>query len=540
MNVTKGRIMGNYRMLSELGKGLLGDAYLCEETIMGFKAVLRETGIRIDPDDPDLPDLVERLKSLSAVKHPHICGSKTAIVQEGRLILIGDYNPDRTLQSVLDEEGALAEERAIKISRQITDALMYAHREGIFHGRLSTGKIHLGNADSVTIRDFGIAGILGLRMYPAELNGYDLSGQVQKKRMTGMELDIYENGLLLYQMLTGKTPFLPDNEFYLRLLNDRLPPEFTIPAEDALSAKAVELISIMSTVTQPPCKLMTAKEIMLRRQERDESEESAQPAGRKVDLSPIELIRVEGGIFEMGDHYDDGGKDERPKHLVKLYPFYIAKHQLTQRQWVEVMGYNPSYRKGDDLPVESVSWLEAVAYCDKRSIMEGLVPCFSLDGNPKPRDWSRGTVYCRFTANGYRLPTEAEWEYAARGGKMTSGYRYAGSSNVMEVAWCRDNANRKPQPVGQKKPNELGLYDMSGNVWEWCWDWYDAKFYSPPLVLNPTGPDQGVNKVLRGGSFAYQPSFMRVSCRHSFGATIRYDGNGVRLVRSYLQAQPSK
>jgi len=540
MSGSGSKILGNYRILSELGIGLLGTAYLAEETLMGYKAVLRETGIVIQAEEMEAQNVIEAFKSLSTLKHPYICGLRTVFIYAKRLYLVTEYVPDKPLATVLEEEGAMPEERALRISRQITDALMYAHREGIFHGRLKASKVTIGTNDTLTIRDFGIAGILGFDLYGSQtgegVTKPETNRESSKKRMSGSELDIYASGLLLYQMLTAKKAFAYEPELYHLLLQDVPPPAFEIPVEDQLSPKAIELISIMSTVTQPLCKLMTAKEIMLRRQEQVADHDAYQSTNKHIELSPVELVRVEGGMYEMGDHFSDGEMDERPKHMVKLYPFYIAKYPLSQHEWLEVMGNNPSFHKGENLPVESISWLEAVAYCNKRSNMEGLVPCFSLDGNPQPRDWSKGTVYCRFNANGYRLPTEAEWEYAARGGKKTAGYRYVGSSNVMEVAWCKDNSNRKPQAVGQKKANELGIHDMSGNVWEWCWDWYDPKFYTPKPVLNPTGPDQGLTKVLRGGSFAYQPSFMRVCCRHHFGYAIRYDGNGMRLVRSYLQS----
>ncbi|MBM4404108.1 MAG: SUMF1/EgtB/PvdO family nonheme iron enzyme [Candidatus Cloacimonetes bacterium] len=536
--------IGNYRIISELGNGMLGKAYLAEEILMGFKVVLRETSVAIQPENEEHQIVIDRLKSLASIKHALISSLRRAFVHANRLYLVTDYTAGKTLSLVLTEDGAFAEERALRISRQITDTLMYVHREGFFHGRLKASKICLSDTDVVSVRDFGIIEILGRYIYPqAEQESRDQTHTHIKvggiKRMSGAELDIYACGLLLYQMLTAQLAFCRELELYQLFIEDQSPPEFKIPSEAPLSPKAQELISIMSTVTKPQCKLMTAKEIMLRHSEQESSNAGISAHNHKPDLIPIELIRVEGGVFEMGDHFNEGENDERPRHLVKLYPFYIAKYQLTQKAWLEVMGNNPSYHRGDDLPVESVSWLDAVAYCNQRSVMEGLVPCFSLDGNPEPKDWSRGTVYCRFAANGYRLPTEAEWEYAARGGKGSSGYRYAGSNNEMEVAWCKDNSGMKLQPIGGKKPNELGIHDMSGNVWEWCWDWFDAKFYTPKPILNPTGPDQGGNKVLRGGSFSYHAGFMRVSCRHHFGANLRYDGNGIRLVRSYLQSQKS-
>jgi formylglycine-generating enzyme required for sulfatase activity len=153
------------------------------------------------------------------------------------------------------------------------------------------------------------------------------------------------------------------------------------------------------------------------------------------------------------------------------------------------MGDNPSHFTGDNLPVEQVNWFKAVEFCNKLSQNEGLAPAYTVNGEDV--SWNR-------SANGYRLPTEAEWEYAARGGNGSPGnFTYAGSNNVDEVAWYNGNSGDKTHPVGTKKANGLGLYDMSGNVWEWCWDWYGD--YSGSAQTDPVGVSSGSYRVLRGG-----------------------------------------
>ena len=235
-----------------------------------------------------------------------------------------------------------------------------------------------------------------------------------------------------------------------------------------------------------------------------------------------DFILVEGGSFMMGSN--DGDSDEKPIHEVTVSSFWISKYQVTQREWQEVMGSNPSDFKGDNLPVEKVSWYDAIEYCNKRSIKEGLTPCYSGSGD---------NIICNWNANGYRLPTEAEWEYAARGGNKSRGYEYSGSNTLGDVAWYVGNSGSKTHPVGQKSPNELGIYDMSGNVWEWCWDWYDSSYYSKSPKRDPRGAASGGNKVLRGGSWRnFYDYFCRVAGRDYFTPTVRRNIVGFRVSRA--------
>jgi formylglycine-generating enzyme required for sulfatase activity len=199
------------------------------------------------------------------------------------------------------------------------------------------------------------------------------------------------------------------------------------------------------------------------------------------------------------------------------------------------MGNNPSENEGDNLPVENITWYDAVEFCNKKSELDGLEPCYS--GNNE-------FIECDFSKNGYRLPTEAEWEFAARGGISGSieNYKYSGSDNISEVAWFEDNSasknalksywrTRKTHPVGVKKANKLGIYDMSGNVKEWCNDWYDKSYYNQSSGLNPKGPKKGNNRVTRGGSCE---SFYRdclITKRSNKRPLLSYNDLGFRLLR---------
>jgi formylglycine-generating enzyme required for sulfatase activity len=201
----------------------------------------------------------------------------------------------------------------------------------------------------------------------------------------------------------------------------------------------------------------------------------------------LAMVSVQGGTFTMGctgEQVRDCDSDEKPAHSVTVGNFNIGKFEVTQRLWKQIMGNNPSKFKGDDLPVENVSWNDIQEFIKKLNEQTGKK---------------------------YRLPTEAEWEYAARGGNKSKGYKYSGSNNIDEVAWYDGNSGDKTNEVGTKSPNELGIYDMSGNVWEWVSDRYGK--YTSEAKTNPTGPSSGSYRVIRGGGWGNGARVCRVSNR---------------------------
>ena len=226
------------------------------------------------------------------------------------------------------------------------------------------------------------------------------------------------------------------------------------------------------------------------------------------------MIKVEGGTFQMGaqsidpsgTNYDsDALSGEEPVHSVTLSDYYIGETEVTQELWEAVMGSNPSYFKGSQKPVENVSWNDCKEFIAKLN---------------------------RITGKNFRLPTEAEWEYAARGGNESQGYKYSGSNTIGNVAWYTDNSSYKTHDVKTKTPNELGIYDMSGNVYEWCEDWYNSNYYSNSPQTNPTGPSSGSSRVLRGGRWGGDAEYCRVSFRSYNNPGRRYNDSGFRLAFS--------
>jgi formylglycine-generating enzyme required for sulfatase activity len=240
---------------------------------------------------------------------------------------------------------------------------------------------------------------------------------------------------------------------------------------------------------------------------------------------------VTGGIFRMGS--DSITADDKPIHTVTVSGFYMGKHEVTQKEWAAVMTTtitdqadgNTLYGEGDDYPMYYVTWYEAAAYCNALSAKEGLTPAYNINGTKVTRN---------VDATGYRLPTEAEWEYAARGGNTGESYIYAGSDTVDEAAWYSANSNidgtgKKAQPVEGKDPNGLGLYDMSGNVWEWCGDWWKA--YGSGEQTDPAGGSSGAYRVIRGGSWSNGAFSLQSAYRYRSDPSYWSNSLGFRLVR---------
>ena len=272
------------------------------------------------------------------------------------------------------------------------------------------------------------------------------------------------------------------------------------PAETDIRIVGVKLLSFVGEGDMVRIKVALRVQITLREETPSERKEALTDP-----IKAIEFVLIKGGCFQMGDTFGDGQADEKPVHTVCVDDYYIGKYEVTQGQWQSVMGNNPSYFKncGEKCPVEQVSWNDIQEFIKKLNAKTGKK---------------------------YRLPTEAEWEYAARSGGKKE--KYAGTSSDVELgkyAWYSANSGGSTHPSGQKQPNSLGLYDMTGNVWEWCQDWYGEKYYSQSPRKNPSGPLSGTRRVLRGGAWIFEPAGIRAATRYGLTPASRSDLYGFRL-----------
>ncbi|MEN6445189.1 MAG: bifunctional serine/threonine-protein kinase/formylglycine-generating enzyme family protein [Candidatus Cloacimonas sp.] len=245
---------------------------------------------------------------------------------------------------------------------------------------------------------------------------------------------------------------------------------------------------------------------------------SEQPTQANI---PIPMVFVPADTLVMGNIAPDADDDEFPLLTIGISAFYISPKEISQAEWMMVFPSNPAHSKDPSLPVENVNFYDIIDFCNQKSVLDGFEPCY---------DYYDTEVVCNFSANGYRLPTEAEWEFAAKSGKRNDFFVYSGSNNPDEVGWYNVNSDVQSHPGGQKKPNQLGIYDLSGNLFEWVWNWYAP--YSARNWNLITGPDKGTDKVIRGGSWYHNVSEMRVTNRNYAKPYTKNAYLGFRVVRT--------
>ena len=530
-------------------------------------------------------------KRLRALQHPNIVKVRDLFDENGTTYYVMDFISGQSLRSKLKQQRRPFAEAEVmqKILPQLLDALETVHAEGIWHLDLNPANMMVDDQGKVVLIDFGASKqfhsvegqSLSTSSVVAYTQGYapaeQLNGKLEK---FGPWTDLYALGGTLYNLLTNQNP--PD---YSEIIDNANLFEEQMPS---VSAPTIQLIKwlmsqginhrpksvaevrgflkssassqpddsdktilkkadtdAMGVKPQKKLSLIGAFKSVGRRKKlwmgvacgvvallvgwgvyaysrQNKNVDTPEPTPNEIkldaNLTPQQktaiddlfssMIKVEGGTFTMGATSEQGSDaydDEKPTHNVTLSSFYLCKYEVTQALWQAVMGNNPSSFKGDNLPVEQVSWNDCQTFISRLN---------------------------NLTGKNFRLPTEAEWEYAARGGNRSRGYKYSGSNTLSDVAWYNGKSESGTHPVGSKSPNELGLYDMSGNVREWCSDRYGT--YSSTSQTNPTGPSSGSGRVDRGGSWDDGAWDCRLSDRNYSSPDYRYNYLGLRLALSQL------
>jgi len=524
-----------YEVKAKVGQGGFGAVYRVYDRSLSVDKAIKIIPDGIAGDREAMSALKQEARILISLTHDSIVRVYD-VHDSGSIKYIDmEYVDGRPLNELkIDGKGGVLPEREVRLlAVKIAEALAYAHGKGVIHKDIKPQNVMVTDGRDVKILDFGISE--SVRTSMSRLANSSSSGTLVymapeqvKGKDVGPEADIYSFGAMLYELLSGHPPFWkgaieyqilnehPDtiagvsgemNFLVLKCLEKDYRDRFRSfdEVESGLNGKKMHHPSPIDDI---------AASTAMEKEEFNRFQEA---------IDKPEMVPVEGGTFRMGS--TGGYDDEEPVQSVTVSSFYLSKYEVTQGLWKEVMGDNPSdtgYGIGNSSPVNNVSWYDAVRFCNKLSERDGLDPAYRISGTDVRCDWSK---------NGYRLPTEAEWEYAARGGNKSRGYTYAGSNSIGDVAWYHTNSGGNTHPVGRKRANELGLYDMSGNVWEWCWDWYGE--YGIDSQRDPRGASSGQRRVNRGGSWR-SASSCRTAYRNYDDPSLRYC-LGFRLARSAVQ-----
>ena len=510
-------------------------------------------------------------ENLAKLHHPNIIRVYDVFDENGTTYYSMEYVEGLTLDAYIQQHHPLPEADAVAILGRVCSALSFMHRQRMLHLDLKPKLIMCSTKGEVCLIDFGLSKQFGVNGEPessttigAGTPGYAPIEQVKqiKDGTFPATLDIYALGATMYKTLTGQRP--PEAT---DVLNEGFPLEPLVQHH-----RSPSLIKVIARCMSPMRKdryqtvadLLRAYPPLAAENEKTEIKEDTEAtilnnnSGRQINLShcsnkqcgkvipsdaevcpycgtavaepgksaaankmdisvngvTFTMVRVEGGTFMMGATAEQTGaySDEKPAHRVTLSDYYIGETEVTQALWEAVMGetptsdddqWGPEIGLGDNYPAYYISDNDVLSFISKLNSLTGRT---------------------------FRMPTEAEWEYAARGGNKSKGYLYSGGNTLDNVGWYYENSSSKTHPVAQKSANELGLYDMSGNVWEWCSDWYGT--YSSSSQTNPTGPSTGSCRVLRGGSWGPSARYCRVASRGYNSPSIRYYNFGVRLALS--------
>jgi formylglycine-generating enzyme required for sulfatase activity len=547
---------GTYQITKQLSSGGFGNTYVVQnvsfdETYAMKEFFMKGVNLRVDGEvtvsvsdnkatfESQKNKLKKEAQRLRKLHNRHIVQVHDLFEENGTVYYVMDYIDGESLEERLKRtKQPLAEAEALDFMRQVLEALQVVHHQQpqLLHLDIKPANIMVDRQGCAYLIDFGASkqlssdesNTLSTSTGMSYTVGFAPSEQIEQnyERM-GPWTDYYALGATLYRLLTMQQPPSPSE------ISEDADEAFRFPA--TVSDSTQQLIRWMMApnrkkrpqTVEEMLNIFNSKTDSVNDHDVDESTLFEPRIGMNVNSAISKLIAnmvyVEGGTFMMGatiigrkngwlnflgkqDNavYDrEASSDEKPAHQVILSSFSIGKYEVTQEEWEAVMGSNPSQFKGAKRPVEQVSWDDCQEFIRKLNALTG---------------------------KRFRLPTEAEWEYAARGGNRSQGYKYASGNNIGSVAWYEGNSNSETHLVGQKQSNELGLYDMAGNVWEWCQDWYDSSYYGNSPSTNPVNNTSASLRVARGGSWLNLAGNCRMSFRNFRAPGYRSSYLGLRLV----------
>ena len=530
---------GRYKLLKVLGQGGFGITYMGLHTGLGKTVAIKEyfpkdvfrrmeDGTQVSYSNKsisrkNIERFLREARTMAGLRHDNIVSVTDVFEENNTAYYVMDYVEGKSLES----RGRMSEQDTIRYIRQVAGALKYIHSRNILHLDIKPANIMIDSSDRAVLIDFGIS------------KHYDKEGNIESSTTTGYSAgyspveqmtpsgiaqfspstDIYALGATIYKITSGTTPpvstLLADGEVLTKPagMSERL---FNVVSHCMQLRRRDrpqfidEFFALLDQKQQANSEHEQDTQYIYDNEHNETSTETIYNHNIDYDTKTIavngvafKMVKVKGGTFQMGATTEQGSeaeKDEKPVHTVILSDYYIGQTEVTQELWQAVMGDNPAFFKGNSQrPVENVSWKDCQEFIQKLNRLTGLQ---------------------------FRLPTEAEWEFASRGGVKSKGYKYSGSNDADAVAWYGENSSSKTHPVATKQPNELGLYDMSGNVYEWCSDRYGQ--YSSTEQINPKGFFIGFFRVLRGGSW-FTSSNVRSSNRFYYSPSYRYNFFGLRL-----------
>ena len=543
---------GRYKIIKTLGQGGFGITYLALQIGLERQVAVKEFFMKgfCERDDASSHvtlgmsanrDMIERFRTkfikearnIAKLNHPNIVRIIDVFEENGTAYYVMEYAEGGSLGEKLRKKGGFSKPVATRYITQVAEAVGYIHQRKMNHLDIKPDNIMLSGDDNVILIDFGLA-----KQYDAATGGQTSStpvgisegyAPIEQYQIGGVasfapETDIYSLGATYFKLLTGITPpsapSLLENGMSIKPLKAKRVSKNVIDTIlHAMSPKKKDRFHSVENFLQGLMENRNSnKEELMTLDKEKTLMQNEKVLSFNVNGVSFEMVRIDSGSFVMGatnemeeteEELEECGyiiqsEYEKPIHQVTLSNYYIGRTVVTQSLWIAVMGTNPSEFKGPNKPVENISWHDCQVFISKLNALTDKV---------------------------FRLPTEAEWEFAARGGNLSRHYRYSGSDTLANVAWYGINSKKNTtSDVAKKQPNELGLYDMSGNVYEWCSDWYGD--YSCFAQHNPMGAKVGEERVARGGSWADSSVLCRTSSRMNIFADAKGDYIGLRLALS--------